>query len=91
MKIDVMDNKHRGGWAAAQGVFPRAHVAKHTELQVTITEGKKNEVRIVLAAVGLPVSKLHRISYGPVKLGNLSVGEIIELPQKTVDLMIKSF
>jgi 23S rRNA pseudouridine2605 synthase len=49
------------------------------ELRVTVTEGKKNEVRIVLAAAGQPVKKLHRISYGPIELGNLSVGKIIEI------------
>jgi 23S rRNA pseudouridine2605 synthase len=66
-------------------------VLKNNELQVTITEGKKNEVCIVLNAVGVPVKKLHRISYGPVRLGNLSTGEIIEIAQKSIDLMSKSF
>lgn len=61
------------------------------ELRVTVTEGKKNEVRIVLAAVGLPVTKLHRISYGPIELGNLSVGEISEISQKRIDALLKYF
>lgn len=69
----------------------KIEVLSNNDLQVTITEGKKNEVRIVLDAVGCPVKKLHRISYGPVKLGNLSVGEIIEIGQKSIDLMRKSF
>ncbi|MDR0741308.1 MAG: rRNA pseudouridine synthase [Rickettsiales bacterium] len=64
-------------------------VQNNNELRITITEGKKNEIRIVLAHLGLPVKKLHRISYGPVKLGNLSVGEIIEIGQKIIDLMSK--
>ncbi len=66
-------------------------VMPNNDLQVTITEGKKNEVRIVLAHIGLPVSKLHRVSFGPIDLGKIPVGQIAELPQKTVDLLLKSF
>lgn len=60
------------------------------QLRVTVTEGKKNEVRIVLRACHLPVRKLHRISFGDVALGNLSVGKIRRVSQKTIDAMIKS-
>jgi 23S rRNA pseudouridine2605 synthase len=66
-------------------------VLQGNDLKVTICEGKKNEVRIVLAAIGLPVVKLHRISYGPIKLGNLSSGEIIEIAQKNIDALLKYF
>ena len=59
-------------------------------LRVTITEGKKNEVRIVLRACGMPVRKLHRISYGKITLGKLPVGKIEQIQQKTIDEMIKS-
>lgn len=59
-------------------------------LRVKVTEGKKNEVRIVLRACGCPVIKLHRISFGPIKLGNLSVGKIREVEQKTVDALLKT-
>ena len=60
-------------------------------LRVEIVEGKKNEVRIVLAAVGAPVKKLHRISFGKIELGNIPVGKIREINQKTIDLILKSF
>lgn len=59
-------------------------------LRVCITEGKKNEVRIVLRACGCPVIKLHRVSFGPIKLGNLSVGKIREVDQKTIDALLKT-
>lgn len=59
-------------------------------LRVCVTEGKKNEVRIVLRACGCPVIKLHRISFGPIKLGNLSVGKIREVEQKTIDALLKT-
>lgn len=61
------------------------------DLRITITEGKKNEVRIVLRACGCPVRKLHRISYGKIRLGKLPVGKIQRISQKTIDLMKKSF
>lgn len=59
-------------------------------LRVRVTEGKKNEVRIVLRACGCPVTKLHRVSFGPIKLGNLSVGKIRKIEQKTIDAMLKT-
>lgn len=60
-------------------------------LRVEIHEGKKNEVRIVLAAVGAPVKKLHRISFGNIELGDLAPGKIRAINQKTIDLILKSF
>ena len=59
-------------------------------LRVTITEGKKNEVRIVLRACGCGVRKLHRISCGNIDLGKLPVGKIKQISKKTIDEMIKS-
>lgn len=59
-------------------------------LRVTVTEGKKNEIRIVLKHCGLPVRKLHRIMYGPVSIRNIPSGKIIELDEKTIDALIKT-
>jgi len=59
-------------------------------LHITVTEGKKNEIRIVLKHIGSPVIALHRISYGPIHLGKLKVGEISEIDKKTIDLMLKN-
>lgn len=66
-------------------------VLKNGELRVTVTEGKKNEVRIVLRACGAPVRKLHRISFGNIELGKLPVGKIRIIPQKTIDALLNSF
>ena len=60
-------------------------------LEITVTEGKKNEIRIVLKSIGSPVKALHRISYGKIKLGTLAVGKILEVDKKTIDLMLKTF
>lgn len=59
-------------------------------LRIEITEGKKNEIRIVMRACGCPVTKLHRVSYGKIGLGNLTPGQIKKISQKTIDEMIKT-
>ena len=48
-------------------------------VRLTLTEGKKNEIRIVFDYIGLPVKKLHRISYAGIELGNLKPGEVREI------------
>jgi 23S rRNA pseudouridine2605 synthase len=65
-------------------------VVDKNKLRVTVTEGKKNEIRIVLKHVGAPVVGLHRVSYGNIELGNLKVGKILELDKKTIDLILKN-
>ena len=60
------------------------------KIRVTVTEGKKNEVRIVLRACGAPVQKLHRESFGNLDLGNIAVGKIIKVSQKDIDELLKT-
>ena len=60
-------------------------------LKITVIEGKKNEIRIVLKHIGSPVKALHRVSYGAVKLGKLAPEKILEIDKKTIDLMLKNF
>jgi len=44
-------------------------------IDVTLTEGRNRIVRRWCEAMGLKVERLARISYGPVRLGDLGVGE----------------
>lgn len=60
------------------------------KIRVVVTEGKKNEVRIVLRACGAPVQKLHRESFGNLHLGNLASGKIIKVSQKDIDELLKT-
>ncbi|MGH7519446.1 MAG: pseudouridine synthase [Gemmatimonadales bacterium] len=46
-----------------------------TLLDVTLTEGRNRIVRRWCEAVGLKVERLARLSYGPVRLGDLTPGE----------------
>jgi pseudouridine synthase len=49
------------------------------QLRIVMTEGRKREVRRLLAAVGLPVTRLVRLRVGPITLGRLAVGAVREL------------
>jgi pseudouridine synthase len=44
-------------------------------LEVVMTEGRKREVRRMLAAVGLTVERLVRVAFGGVELGDLRQGK----------------
>jgi 23S rRNA pseudouridine2605 synthase len=60
-------------------------------LRITVTEGKKNEIRIVLKHCGLPVRTLHRVMYGPISIKNIPSGKIVKLDKKTIDELIQNF
>lgn len=51
-------------------------------LTVGIREGKNREVRKVMAALGLDVSRLIRISFGPFELGELAPGAVDQVRRK---------
>lgn len=56
--------------------------ARSRWLEVVLTEGRNRQVRRLLAAVGLPVLRLHRARIGPVDLAGLAPGQwdVIEVP-----------
>jgi 23S rRNA pseudouridine2605 synthase len=53
-------------------------------VRLVMTEGRRREVRRLLEAVGLPVSRLVRVRIGPVKLGRLAPGSLRELSAEEV-------
>ncbi len=53
-------------------------------LTVALREGRNREVRRVMTHLGLPVSRLIRISYGPFQLGTLPRGAVDEVPAKVL-------
>ncbi len=46
-----------------------------TTLEISISEGRKRQIRRMCRAIGHPVLKLRRTAVGPLKLGNLRPGE----------------
>ena len=53
-------------------------------LTVSLREGKNREIRRAMAAIGVTVNRLIRISYGPFQLAALKQGEVEELKQRVV-------
>jgi 23S rRNA pseudouridine2605 synthase len=53
-------------------------------LTFAIREGKNREVRNVLGALGLQVSRLIRVSFGPFQLGDLPAGAVEEVKTRTL-------
>ena len=59
----------------AEKVFQVRPCGKTTELRLVIREGKKRQIRRMLAAVGHPVVRLTRLSVHSVSLGDLKTGQ----------------
>ncbi len=54
-------------------------------IELTLTEGKNREVRRVLEFLGLEVSRLIRISYGPFLLDKLARGAAVEIRKEDIE------
>ena len=55
------------------------HQGANAWLTVGLREGKNREIRRAMAAIGLTVNRLIRISYGPFRLNELQPGEVEEV------------
>jgi 23S rRNA pseudouridine2605 synthase len=51
---------------------------------MSLTEGKNREIKRVMAHLGLDVTRLIRVSYGPFQLGDLAEGAVEEVRLKTL-------
>ena len=59
-------------------------------ISVALREGKNREVRRVMEHLGLQVTRLIRISYGPFQLGKLPRGAVEEVPARVIRDQIRS-
>ncbi len=60
------------------------HQGANAWLTIGLREGKNREIRRAIAAIGLTVNRLIRISYGPFRLNELKPGEVEELRPKVL-------
>ena len=72
------------GLARAKSVRVTGRSGGRGAVRLVMTEGRKQEVRRLLAAVGLPVVRLVRLRVGEVRLGRLRPGERRELTHEEV-------
>ncbi|MFV3076471.1 pseudouridine synthase [Niveispirillum fermenti] len=66
-------------------------VGYNSWLTVGLREGKNREVRRVFEWLGLPVSRLIRVAYGPFQLGKLERGAVEEVPRRVLRDQIPAF
>lgn len=58
--------------------------ADRTRLSITLSEGRKRQIRKIAASLGHPVTRLIRLEIGPIKLGNLKSGEWRDLSSREI-------
>ena len=63
-----------GGLRAA-AVEIRKRSRRETHLMIELTEGTNREIRRMLDALGHEVTRLLRVSFGPIELGTLQPGK----------------
>jgi len=70
-----------GEHLSASQVTVRKRSRRETHLILALTEGKNREIRRLLAAVGHEVTRLKRVSFGGLELGDLSPGRWREVTE----------
>ena len=71
--------KNQGESLSADAITLRKASRKESHLTVILTEGKNREIRRMFAAIGHEVTRLKRVSYGALELGDLQPGQYREL------------
>lgn len=61
-----------------------------SEAEITIREGRKRQIRRMFSAVGHPVLELHRVSFGPISIGELAPGTVRTLAAEEVAALKRS-
>ncbi len=62
----------------------------YTKLEITLSEGRKRQIREVFKQLGHPVVYLRRTEIGPIKLGELKRGEFHHIYDKIVEEILRN-
>ena len=73
----------------ADRIFQVCAQTDTTELRLVLSEGKKREIRRMMATIGHPVKRLVRLAVGPVELGNLRTSQWRYLSHEEVDKLMQ--
>ena len=76
--------RHDGELLRAKRIFQVRPQGKTTELRLVLSEGKKRQIRRMMATVGHPVRRLVRLAVGPVELGTLAISQWRHLTHEEV-------
>jgi 23S rRNA pseudouridine2605 synthase len=71
-------------------VGPIHRTGTRTAITIVMAEGRKREIRRMLAALGYAVSRLLRVRVGPVRLGRLAPGTVRPLTSREVGELYRS-
>jgi 23S rRNA pseudouridine2605 synthase len=78
-------------YGAIEAVLEKEQHGSNVWMQISLREGKNREIRRVLDDMGLSVNRLIRQSYGAFELGNLKVGEVMEVPADVLHQALGAF
>lgn len=78
-------------YGAIEAVLEKEQHGSNVWMQISLREGKNREIRRVLDDMGLSVNRLIRQSYGVFELGNLKVGEVMEVPADVLHQALGEF
>ena len=88
--LDDADRKQLLAGVQSEGELLSAEkVSGTTQLQVVMREGKKRQIRRMLAAVGHPAKRLTRLTIGSLELGNLKTGQWRYLTDEEVHSLMR--
>jgi 23S rRNA pseudouridine2605 synthase len=65
-------------------------LGKETILRITLREGRNRQVRRMCEAVGLRVTRLKRVQFGPITIRKLPVGGVRPLERKEIERLRRS-